>query len=355
MIIRLSLLLAVAIAPASGARATEVATRPSALATAAAPKPLTGIPLRGPTGLRLLVSNDPPVLLNVDTGRVRPVSGLGILGRPVLSVQPVGKDAVVWLDRGLRTQAVSTAELYVVRQGTTVARRIGSGWNVAPSTDGRAIWVTRFKAKRRCTLAEVGLNGRLRRRPQPLPCSTRLVTAGATALLVDSRSIRDPRTRRVLLRGKTSVWAIAGELALTSASSHGPLAVRNLRTGERWPLAWPSEITGTDQAVVQPKTGLIAVDFADPAYQGSGTQVTDVWLLDPARRRFQHLPDMPADVSLKATFMSWTSDGRLVILAESGGREVVGVWRPGDARIAVRRVRLPQPNSGSDAFVVARD
>jgi hypothetical protein len=64
---------------------------------------------------------------------------------------------------------------------------------------------------------------------------------------------------------------------------------------------------------------------------------------------------MPAAVSLKASFMSWTNDGRLVILAESGGREVIGVWRPGDKRIAVRRVRLMQRNSGSDSFVVVRD
>jgi len=349
------LLLVVAIAPASAAPGAEVAGHSSALAATSVPKPLTGVPLRGPTGLRLLVSNDPPVLLNVDTGRVRPVRGPGIRGTPVLSVQPVGKDAVVWLDRRVRTQAVPSAELYVVRQGAAVARPIGSGWDVAPSADGRAIWVKRFEAKRRCTLAEVALSGRLRRRTRPLPCSTGLATAGSAALLVDRRSIRDPQTGRVLLPGKTPVWTIAGQLALTSAGSHGPLAIRSLRTGERWPLAWPSEITGTDQAVVQPKTGLIALDFADPAYQETSTQVTDVWLLDPVARRFQHLPDMPAAVALKATFMSWTSDGRLVILAESGGRELVGVWRPGDRRIAVRRVSLPRRNSGSDSFVVAGD
>jgi hypothetical protein len=303
----------------------------------------------------LLVSNDPPVLLNVDTGRLTPVTGLGIRGRPVLSVHPVGKDTVIWLARRLPAQAAPTAELYVVRHGTTVARRIDTGWEVAPSADGRAIWVKRFETKRRCTLAEMALSGRLRRKPRPLPCSTGLATVGATALLVDNRSIRDPRTGRILLPGKTGVWAISGQLALTSAGSHGPLAVRNLQTHERWPLPWPSEIRGTDQAVVQPKTGLIAVDFTDPAYQETGTQVTDVWLLDPATRRFQHLPDMPAAVSLKASFMSWTNDGRLVILAESGGREVIGVWRPGDKRIAVRRVRLMQRNSGSDSFVVVRD
>ena len=95
-------------------------------------------------------------------------------------------------------------------------------------------------------------------------------------------------------------------------------------------------------------------DFHFRAVQERVVLINNAYVDFTSRNIFQHLPDMPADVSLKATFMSWTSDGRLVILAESGGREVVGVWRPGDARIAVRRVRLPQRNSGSDAFVVAR-
>jgi hypothetical protein len=61
---------------------------------------------------------------------------------------------------------------------------------------------------------------------------------------------------------------------------------------------------------------------------------------------------MPAVVALKFTSMSWTTAGRLVILARTAGREVVGVWRPGQKRIAVRRLSLPARNSGSDSFVV---
>jgi hypothetical protein len=59
---------------------------------------------------------------------------------------------------------------------------------------------------------------------------------------------------------------------------------------------------------------------------------------------------MPAVVSLKQTSMAWTDDGRLVLLAESGRREVVAVWRPGQARLALKTVRLPERASGSDSF-----
>jgi hypothetical protein len=62
---------------------------------------------------------------------------------------------------------------------------------------------------------------------------------------------------------------------------------------------------------------------------------------------------MPAEVELKFTSMCWTRDGRLVILAETAGANVVAVWRPSDARIATRAVHLPLRKSGRDSFVVS--
>jgi hypothetical protein len=171
----------------------------------------------------------------------------------------------------------------------------------------------------------------------------------------EGRSIVDPGTGHALLRG-IGIWAMLGHFALTAAALHGPLTLTDLRSGEHWRLRYPSQISGqggTDQAAVQPNGKFIALSFSDPAYQFSGTQVTDVWLLDTTNRRFQHLPDMPAAVALKFTSMSWTSDGRLVMLAETAQHDIVAVWRPGDKRIAVRPVRLPTRSSGSDAFVVS--
>src|SRR5690348_15192855 len=62
---------------------------PSSTATSAATHPgqLHGVPLTWATGLVLLVSADPPYLLDVDTGRVTPIKGLSVRGPgPVLSV-----------------------------------------------------------------------------------------------------------------------------------------------------------------------------------------------------------------------------------------------------------------------------
>jgi hypothetical protein len=41
-----------------------------------------------------------------------------------------------------------------------------------------------------------------------------------------------------------------------------------------------------------------------------------------------------------------------VLLAESSGRNVVAVWRPGEERLALKVVRLPERDSGSDSFAL---
>lgn len=329
---------------------------PEGTATADQPRPLRGVPLTGSTGLSLLVANAPPLLLDVDTGRITRISGLDVPGNHVLSVHAVGEDAIVWLDRRVRAANVPTAEIYVVRKGATSATQLATAWEVAPAADGAAVWLKGYTDAQHCTLREVALDGRERQSPRPVPCSAQLIDAGASALLVHRSSVVDPRTGRALLR-TGRVWAMSSHFVLTVAGSHRPLTLTDLRRGKRWRLRYPSQIGGqggADEAAVQRKGKLLALSFSDPALGGGGTQVTDVWLLDPASRRFHHLPDMPAVVSLKFTSMSWTSDGRLVILAKSGLRKVVAVWRPGQQRIAVRRVRLPIRNSGSDSFVVWR-
>jgi hypothetical protein len=192
-----------------------------------------------------------------------------------------------------------------------------------------------------------------------VPCSAALINPGAGALLVEGRSVVDPASGRVLLR-TSSLWAIARHLALTVGKPLHPLTLTDLRTGARRALRWPSQIggpqAGADEAAVDPSAKLIALSFSDPAYELTGVQATDVWLLDPTALRWQHLPDMPADVALKFTSMSWTSDGRLVMLAQTptGGpasHDVIAIWRPGEKSLAVRSVHIPARDSGSDSFI----
>lgn len=319
-----------------------------------APPALRGVPLTGPTGLQLLVAANPPFLLNVDTGRVKPVTGIRVSDGPVLSVMAVGRGAVVWVDRR-DGEVVPSAELYAIRRGWTRAVRIGSGWEVAPARGGRAIWVKRYASLHDCRLAKLTLAGEPRA-TRSMPCSRHVEPAGNGALVVGRGGAVDPETgRRLPISG--GVLTLSKRIVVTVGGQHGPLRTVDVRTGRRHSLGWPSRIGrrgtqgGLDGAVVAPD-GTMAIGFADPAWELAGTQVADVWLLDPATRRFTHLPDLPAAVALKGTSMQWSHDGRLVLLAETGRGSVIAVWRPGDRRLAVRRVRIPARTTGSDSFVV---
>jgi hypothetical protein len=187
----------------------------------------------------------------------------------------------------------------------------------------------------------------------PVRCSPRIAAGGAAGLVLQEGNeevLVDPAGGETLLRAER-VLAVVDERALTSTGARNPLVLTDLESGIQTQVPWPSHLAYTAEVVVHPRRALVAVAFADPAYKGTDAQVMDVWLLDPSTPRFQRLPDMPADVALKFTSMSWASDGRLVLLASTAGRDVVAVWKPGKARIAVRPVKLPARNSGSDTFV----
>jgi hypothetical protein len=303
----------------------------------------------------VLVSDDPPFVFNPDSGHLTRIRGLPATGNLVLSVLPVGDDTVVWLDHLRPAEAIPRAAVYLIRHGSTLSTKIASGWQVAPDRSARARWLISYMSTRRCVLSELTLAGRTIRSPRPVPCSAQLIDSGSGAILVNADTATDPATGRVLLHG-SSLWAIADDYALSSDGSHGPLTLTDLRTGSSRHLAWPSPIGSTDQAVVDPQTGLIALDFADPAYGGTGTQVTDTWPLNPKTGRFHHLPDMPAAVHLKFTSMAWTHDGRLVILAGTSGgttgQTLLAIWKPGQKQLRVRYLLLPTRISGSDSFTI---
>jgi hypothetical protein len=317
----------------------------------AVPGPLRGVPLVGRTGLKLLAADAPPVVIDIDRNTRSRVRGLRAISKPLVTLSAAGTNAVVRLDSGARQIGLPSANIYVIRRATSRAAELARAWEMGPSADGRAVWLKAYQTRSRCTLREMRLNGQLRRAPRRMDCASRLLHAGTETVISTGRSIIDPRNGRILSR-RAGAWAKTRDLLLTSQPSRRRITLVDVKNGREWALTWPSNIGGADQAAVEPRGRLIALSFSDPAYEGSGTQVTDIWLLDVVTRRFQHLPNLPAAVSLKETSMAWTEDGRLVILGVSGGRGLVAVWRPGAERLAVRRIAVPPREIGSDAFVI---
>lgn len=312
------------------------------------PGPLRGVPLRGETGLRLLIAGDPLFVLDVDSGRASPVGGLPARRRGVLSVVGVGgRGAVAVAGVG------PAGTLYAVRGRGTRLAYVGPQSDVAPANDGRSVWVKSFANRSRCALRRLRLDGRPLGAPRSFPCATTIYPGGSLGLVVNRTRVLDPFTGRTVLKTRWGVLAAAGErLVLAGPGKEFTLLDATSHTQRR--LRWPSIVTELDQPAVDPRGRFVALAFADPAWNG-GNQALDVWLLDTKTGELTQLPGMPAFVALKRTNMAWTHDGRLVLLAESGGKEIVAIWRPGRQRLALRTVQLPdRSSSGSDSFAPLR-
>ena len=337
-------------------RRAQVAATLAALATAGVaapgtdePTPLRGDRLGNATGLRLLVADDPPFVLDVDSGRVSRVSGLRRIGSGVVSVVGVaGRSAVVVSDAAL------DADFYAVRGRGTDATYLGKGRKVAPAAGGRSVWIARVVNRGHCGLRLVALVGREVGGNRSFPCASDFAPAGSLGVVVNRIRIVDPRTSRTVLRTRWGVLAVAGRM-LVLAGPEREFTLLDAATGVERRYPWPS-ILGErhDRAAVDPRGRYVALEFGDPAWQGSGAQVSDVWLLDVRSGSLTELPGMPAFVSLKRTSLAWTADGRLVLLGETEGRDIVAVWRPGHPRPALKQVRLPERSGGSDSFAVLR-
>jgi hypothetical protein len=262
--------------------------------------------------------------------------------RGVLSVTAVAGVAGV-VDAGY-----PNAQIYVVRARGARPVFLGGGSYAVPSGDGDSVWI-RSVSGSACALRQVGLDGNQIGQAQPFACNETIQFGGSLGLISGRTRVVDPLTGRTILTTPYGVLAVSGK-RLVLAGPEKAFTLLDSATGTQQKLAWPSILYGLDEPKADYQGRLVALAFADPAWQSGAHQAMDVWLLDTRTGGLTHLPGMPAFVSLKFTSMEWTRDGRLVILGESAGSGFVAVWRPGAAKLQIRRVRLPLRTSGSDSF-----
>jgi hypothetical protein len=340
-------------APAAESPSAPV-VRPAVLRSDARMEPLHGAPLALPTGLRFLVTGSPPVVLDIDRGTTRPVTGL-----------PAGTDRyvhVVRVDGGavITSGCVGCApSVYALPAGSFVARRIAAGSAEAATADGRGVWLRTERAGR-CTLGAIGFDGARRTAARVVSCAV-WPRFDTPAGLVVSR-VGGAEFDAVLAHGSLRplhkadrILQVLGTRVLTSSAADEVL-VTDLRTRATRPLPRTGSPGTASQALPSPDGRWVAVSFESPAWPGP-RQLMDVWLLDTRTLRWRHLPSMPVPTSLKGTGLSWTDDGRLAILGIFDATPdpdmaetftALATWHPATPHLSLHR--LPLPTTGTDHF-----
>ena len=322
---------------------------------------LTGPALTGPTGLLIVaVGNEGlPFILNVDRHAVHAIRGLGLPlrrataeGPIVSSLTPAPGGVLVGVQRAHTQTEFLIGRGGAVRDLATVPSR-GRDSTLA-ALDADATWVLTWPGRGPCTLRLVPGT----RPAVPVACGSLLAqtTAGVWIATPRQSVIVDPRAGRTrahvpitpsasptgqeveqlaALRGDLALEGPVGDGVGADGSQPGKLSLINLISGQRRQLVWPSYFHSIIRVVPEPHGSLVAVDFGSPAYPGPA-QAEDVWMLDTTTGTFTHLPGYPAGVDIKFSDIAWTTDGRLVIIAQGGGRTVLGLWKPGQATLHLR-------------------
>jgi hypothetical protein len=230
---------------------------------------------------------------------------------------------------------------------------LGPAADVESARDGRGVWLLSRQDATRCALGQVGLDGRARRPAQPVPCDAVLIDELPAGLLIygpngpySALVTADAAMRRL---PQVVDGVAGGDLVLSTLQRGKLIALTDLRAGTSHRLRWPSTLQDHVMGLIDghPDGRLASVAFY-PA-RNRGEQTVDIWLLDLGTRRWQRLPDMPLRLGTSKPQATWTADGRLLVLAELADEPagLVAVWRPGEPRIAVRRVRFPEPGPPS--------
>ncbi len=324
------------------------------------PAPLAGVPLSSKTELHLVIPGKPPYLLDVDTNRITPLRVLTSQRRDLgVSVTGVGnRTAVVVAER-----AQAGARIYAVnRNNVPRTLNLGSGAAVAPAVDNRSIWVKHHLDRSACSLGRVALDGRAIRKPRAFPCDLTISPGSSLGLVVSRTSVINPSTGKIVFttpldafKSPLGIVAITATRILLEDGPNGNFTVLNRSTGAQRQFRWPSILGGLDQAAVDSEARWVALSFANPSWTSPAGQAFDIWLLNIDTGTMLELPGMPTFIALKMTSMQWTPDGRLVLLAESKGKNLVVAWRPGQSRLALKTEQLPdRSTSGSDSFALIR-
>jgi hypothetical protein len=291
----------------------------------------------GPAGLRLLVGDRNPRLVDAGTGRVSAPAGLRLVPDSVLSVFPLNRSALA----AVTEPYGGYGGRFLVRSGAQ-PMLLGPDPSVLPSRDGQLI-LTSYR-RGRTAVSGLTLDRRLRWQWQ-LPGLVLALRDTAAGLLVQQYDGPHGQDADLLLVDRSSgavrrrfghgQVAASSDTAVAWTPADCPdrcvLRVTQLATGATrryaMPIYWMPEHgafspDGQRLALTFPASGLVGT--SRPGF---------IVTLDLRLSAFTRVRDVRTGTDLGAE-VDWSPDGRwLVIAVNWPDRQRIAFWRPGQLRV----------------------
>ena len=301
--------------------------------------PIEGALLARADAPKLLVAAERPFIFDVSSGAIRLVGGLPPADGPFTALGASRSGAVLVSTR--------TGRVYGVKAFGTHVESLGVALRAIPAARGGRIWLLARGRGTSCTIRLVSLAGLLLRGARPFSCG--LAEAGwPLGIITRRRQVVNPMSGRVVFRSRQAILGVAGNSVVQLIQT---------RTGPR--IAVTDPVSGHTRAVGG-NAGFISAEYGTSPdglrlllWRG-GPFVLAASTLDVGTATISLLPGMPARAYFKHTGFSWAPNGDLVVLAESGGRTIVAVWRPGDRMLRVRAVSIPDRGGERSIAVLSR-
>ncbi len=332
----------------------------------AEPHWLRGLPLRGTTDLRLLLSGPEPAWLSSATGSIETIAGLprtsrggwyditslqgGWTARPVAASPACANDCP-----GAR------ATVYFIADGSAAARRVGLAQEVAPGAASTTMWLETYPrasadvATTPVTAQQVTDTGQRVGRPVRLPAGYVIDQGVGSDLLLTPVSqgpgsvidnLWNPGTGRVvrtfagvIAAGPTRIaWGICG-----GCSVH----VLDVTTGTSFTVAVP-KASWAYNGIFSAGERLLAVSLSAGVTSSGAARLQEIGVIDLAAHSLRIIGGSSVSTEMRnALNFGWAgSTDHLIAVVTGGGKQAqVAYWQPGNAGLRVARLLQPAGTS----------
>lgn len=313
------------------------------------PSWMRGRPMPVTVNLRLLVTARDPVWFTSPADTSQPIAGLPRSAYPY-SITRIGGGWAAALSPACHCQSPKVP-VYFIADGSAVARRVGVAQAVYPGQAPGTIWLqTRVTSGRASMVMQVTASGRTIGSPVRLPAGFTIQQGAGSALLLAPASqgpgtvtdeLWNPRTRRVT-RTFPGVIAASGSQVAWGICPGCAVHVLDLRTGVARSVRVPARTWAYD-GQFSSDGRYLAVHLSGGVNRDGYATLSRIAIAGLRTGRLTVLPGSSIGNDLPEALTFGWQGGSDTLIATVTGRAVTqaGLWRPGSARLLVRRFWLP--------------